>query len=84
MLDDSKRYPRESVRRQLVRAYVGRANGWANLDPKETNRILQLIEENISENANSVQNILLWFRTSRTLDSITINEAIEKYLDGDY
>lgn len=78
LLDASKGYPRESVRRQIVRAYVSRAKGWENLNPRETERILQLIEENISEDANSTQNILLWFRTARTSDRISINEAIEK------
>lgn len=78
LLDVSKSYPKESVRRQLVRAYVGRAKGWDNLNAKDLERILQLIEENISENSNSVQNIYLWFQVARYSDAITVNSAIEK------
>jgi len=78
LLDPSKSSKRPVVRRLLVHAYVGRADGWRGLDEKDIDRILTLMEENISSDPGDSRNVFLWFKAARCSSKISIPDAIEK------
>ncbi len=66
------------IRRQIVRAYLARRkHDWASLPPKEIERIVTLMEQNIKEEPRSDYNIRYWFRAIR----YSINQNITVALD---
>lgn len=66
------------IRRQIVRAYLARRkHDWALLPPKEIERIVTLMEQNIKEEPRSDYNIRYWFRAIR----YSINQNITVALD---
>lgn len=66
------------IRRSIIRAYVRRANSWDTVSNEDIDKIINLIEENISEEPNNGHNIYLWFQAARQTDKIDINTAIDK------
>lgn len=70
---------RPPIRRQVVRTYVAKhSNGWDDLEPREIERIIQLLEENILEEPASSKNIRLWFQAARRSSIQNIDSAIER------
>jgi len=66
------------IRRQIVRAYLARGkHDWASLPPREIERIVILMEQNIKEEPGSDYNIRYWFRAIR----YSINKNITVVLD---
>ncbi|MBD2560514.1 MULTISPECIES: tetratricopeptide repeat protein [Nostoc] len=78
LLDDRNIY-HPPIRRQLVRAYIARrSNSWNELKPKEIDRVIQLLEQNLLQEPESDKNIRLWFQATRRYSRANIDTAIEK------
>lgn len=57
------------VRRQIVWTILGRHGGvWNSLNPKEVNRVQDLLEDNLEEEVNDSTSLRLWLRAIRLLN----------------
>jgi tetratricopeptide (TPR) repeat protein len=57
---------RPPVRRQIVRTYLARRNrSWADLEGRETDRIVQLLEDNLQEEPHDSRDLKLWIQAVR-------------------
>jgi len=67
------------VRRQVVWTILRRRGGWTKLNPRETNRIRHLLEENLAEEVNDSTSLRLWLRAIRQSETPpSIDSVIEK------
>lgn len=78
LLDPSKQSNKSTVRQLLVHAYVGRAAGWEKLDQRDIDKVLDLLEENITLDPRDSKSIYLWFKAARYSDKVSIKDAINK------
>jgi len=78
LLDPQTKVYKPPVRRQLVRAYLKKSNGWDKIEPKIIKQILDRMEENIEEEPKEGKNIFLWFQAARYSQFVNIDNAIEK------
>ncbi len=78
VLDQRESY-KPPLRRAIIRNYVHRREGdWGSLRPRELDRVLQLAEENITEEPASDYNLRLWLRAVRTAESSTVERVAEQ------
>ncbi len=68
------------IRRQIVRAYLGRQKGrnWSKLSPKEIENVIDLMQENLREEPTNEHNIRLWLQAIRNSPRQDIDVAIER------
>lgn len=67
------------IRRQIVRAYLARQRrNWSTLQPKEIEKIVMLMEDNMREEPASERNIRIWFRAIRYSPHQDIDVAIDR------
>ena len=68
------------IRRQIVWTLLGRhAGSWDQLNRRETDRIRELLEENLQEEANDSASLRLWLRAVRmSANPPTLDSIIEK------
>lgn len=67
------------IRRRLVLAYLGSKNrSWEELEQKDLNMIVELMEENLLAEPGNERNIRLWFDAARRTSTVTIDAAIER------
>ena len=69
LLDPNRGAYRPPIRRQLVWTYLRRRGSWDTLPAKEVARIVDLLQENLSEEPNKDSNLRLWVRAVRRLES---------------
>jgi len=82
------------IRRQIVRTYLARSHrDWSALEPREVERIVDLMEDNLREEPASEHNIRLWFHAIRysqrqnidlTLDRLAYWKAVGDSQDAYY
>ena len=67
------------IRRQIVRAYLGRKQRqWTLLAPREIERIVDLMEDNMKEEPSSDSNIRIWFNAFRLSSRQNIDIALDR------
>lgn len=67
------------IRRQIVRAYLGRQQRqWTSLPQKEIDRIVDLMEENMHDEPFSDTNIRIWFNAYRLSNRQNIDVALDR------
>lgn len=67
------------IRRQIVRAYLGRKQRkWTLLPQREVDRIVDLMEENMREEPFSDNNIRIWFNAFRLSSRQNIDVALDR------
>ncbi len=67
------------IRRQIVRAYLAKnQRQWASLPNREIERIVDLMEQNLREEPDSVSNIRIWFRAIRYSTRDYIDIALDR------
>ncbi len=67
------------IRRQIVHAYLNRKRrDWAALPPREIERIVTLMEDNLREEPGSDYNIRIWFRAVRYSERQDINIVLDR------
>ena len=72
---------RPPLRRQIVRTYLARSDrSWRRLEKKELSRIVDLLNENISEDPTSDKDLRLWVQAIRFLDNPPSLESIVERL----
>ena len=76
LLSSNNKVDKFAIRQNLVHAYVGRADGWDNLQTKDLEKILRLLNENIEADNSNGKNIFLWFKAARISTSEKIEKAI--------
>lgn len=65
------------LRRQIVWTYLARrGRSWDALEPREVERIVNLLERNLQEEPNSDQNLRLWVQSVRRLKQPPSIEAV--------
>jgi tetratricopeptide (TPR) repeat protein len=71
---------RPTIRRQLVYAYVARRERrWDRLASSEVNRVVELLEQNLTEEPNDRRNLRLWMQAVRRIDPARpIDQVIER------
>ena len=66
------------IRRNIIRAYLARRQGdWSSLTQRELVRILDLAEQNLTEESDSDPNLRLWFRAARLTGRVSVDRAAE-------
>jgi len=68
LLDPKKGVYKPPIRRQLVWTYLRRRGSWDTLPSKEVSRIVDLLQNNLSEEPNKDTNLRLWVRAVRRLE----------------
>jgi tetratricopeptide (TPR) repeat protein len=71
---------RPTIRRQLVYAYVARRERrWDRLASGEVNRVVELLEQNLTEEPNDRRNLRLWMQAVRRIEPARpIDQVIER------
>lgn len=67
------------VRRQIVYAHLDRSNSWTDMQQRDRDRCIRLLEDNLDEQAYNERDLRLWLQAVRyTKDKPTIDSVIEK------
>lgn len=70
------------LRRQIVRALLSRrGRDWSSLEPREIERIVDLMEDNLREEPASDHNIRIWFRAVRYSSRQKIDVALDRLVN---
>ena len=78
VLDQERSY-NPPVRRAIIRSYLARRQGdWTQLSDQELSRIVQLSQENITEEPASDYNLRLWLRAVRTENALSVDRVAEQ------
>ena len=78
VLDRRESY-KPPLRRAIIRTYVARRQGdWNQLRDRELARVLELAEENITEEPASDYNLRLWLRAVRTENALSVDRVAEQ------
>ena len=78
ILDQKKSYG-PPLRRAIIRTYVARRQGdWSGLSDQELSRVVQLAQDNITEEPESDYNLRLWLRAVRTENALGVDRVAEQ------
>ena len=82
MLTNSKIY-KPPIRRQLVRTYLAqRGRSWDNLEQKDLERIISLLQDNMLEEPRNDRNLSLWIQAVRRVPKATTLDSVIDKLSG--
>ena len=76
---DRKEAYRPPLRRAIIRSYIAKCKSdWGQLTSRELARIVELAEDNITEEPASDYNLRLWLRAIRVENTLSVDRVVER------